>query len=209
MSNSWGNIGEIQIDVLKEVGNIGAGHAATALSKLISKEIDMKVPHVRIVNFDELTDLVGGPEAVIVAIYLQIHGDVQGNMFFILTEESARSLIRRLLPLDNVGDVFTDMEVSALKEIGNILIGSYLSSLAEFTHLNMQPSIPLMAQDMAAAILSYGLIELSQVSDFALIIDTTFLDGKKEMEGHFFFLPNPNSLDKVFTALGVPTHEDS
>jgi len=208
MKKNWLGMGELQIDLLKEVGNIGAAHAATALSKLISKDIDMKVPHVRIVDFDALTEVVGGPEAVIVAVFLEIHGDVEGNMFFILTEDSARGLIKRLLPDLIAENGFTDMEISALSEMGNILIGSYLTSLNEFTQLNMQPSIPYMAQDMAAAILSQGVLSLSAVSDYALVIDTTFLDGEKEVEGHFFLLPNPDSLHRVFTALGVPTNEN-
>lgn len=208
MKINWLKMGELQLDLLKEVGNIGAAHAATALANLISKNIDMKVPHVRIVDFDALTEVVGGPEAVIVAVFLEIHGDVEGNMFFIMTEDSARGLIKRLLPDLNSENGFSDMEISALSEMGNILIGSYLSSLNEFTQLNMQPSVPYLAQDMAAAILSQGLIAVSAVSDFALVIDTTFLDGEKEVEGHFFLLPNPDSLEKVFTALGVPAHEN-
>ncbi|HJV46718.1 MAG TPA: chemotaxis protein CheC [Bacillota bacterium] len=196
--------GEMQFDVLKEVGNIGAGNAATALSKLISKEIDMLVPLVKIVGFDDIAEFVGGAENVVVSVYLRIIGDVPGNMFFIMSIESAKSLIKQMMGIEPSEHGFSEMEISALSEIGNILIGSYLTSLADFTNLNMQPSVPSLAIDMAGAILSFGLIEMGQLGDYALAIDTVFLEDKELVEGHFFLLPDPESLEKVFSALGVP-----
>lgn len=200
-------LGEVQLDVLKEVGNIGAGNAATALSKLISKEIDMLVPQVKIVGLDEVADFVGGAETVVVGVYLRITGDVPGNMFFVMNIESAKGLVKQMMSVDLVKDSFSDMELSALGEIGNILIGSYLSSLADFTNLNMQPTVPALAIDMAGAILSVGLIQMGKLGDFALAIDTVFMEDKEQVQGHFFFLPDPDSLKKVFSALGVPVDE--
>ena len=204
MNDNFNRFGEFQFDVLKEIGNIGAGNAATALSKIISKEIDMKVPHVQVIGFDEIANFVGGAENVVVSVFLRINGDVPGNMFFILTVESAKSLVKHFLQIDPAENGFTELQLSALCEIGNILIGSYLSSLADFTHLNMFPSVPALAIDMAGAILSYGLIELGQLGDFALSIDTAFLGSEQAVEGHFFLLPDPDSLEKIFSALGVP-----
>jgi len=198
------NYGEFQFDVLKEVGNIGAGNATTALSKLISKEIDMKVPLVNIVSFDDIANFVGGDEMVVVSVYLRILGDVPGNMFFIMSVDAAKSLVKELTGIQPSQGDFSDMELSAISEMGNILIGSYLSSLADFTKLNMQPSVPSVAIDMAGAVLSHGLIEASRSGDYALAIDTEFLEGNEQVNGHFFLLPNPNSLEKLFSALGVP-----
>lgn len=100
---------------------------------------------------------------------------------------------------------YTEMELSALSEIGNILAGSYLTSLADFTNLNMSPTVPALAIDMAGAILSYGLLQFGQMGDQALLIDTKFLDGLDQVEGHFFLIPDPESFDKIFVALGVQT----
>lgn len=197
---------ELQMDVLKEVGNIGAGHAATALSKLLDKPVDMMVPKVRMVPFEEIAESVGGIEQVVVAIFLRVEGETPGNMFFILTQESAKRLLRHIVGIQVDGDDFyNEMELSALNEIGNILAGSYLSSLADFTNLNMQPTVPSLAIDMAGAILSYGLLQYGQMGDHALLIDTAFLEGKDEVEGHFFLIPDPESFDRIFAALGVPT----
>ncbi|MCF6093814.1 chemotaxis protein CheC [Microaerobacter geothermalis] len=195
---------EFQFDVLKEVGNIGAGNAATALASLLKTHVNMKVPQVQLVHFDDISDFVGGAEKVVIAIFLRIHGDAPGNMFFILTHESAKKLLNMLMGTVSEGEEFSEMELSALHEIGNILAGSYLSSLADFTKLNLSPSVPAIAIDMAGAVLSYGLMELSMVGEYALLIDTTFLDGNSEVEGHFFLLPDPDSFEKLFGALGVP-----
>lgn len=196
---------DLQMDVLKEVGNIGAGHAATALSKLLDKPVDMMVPKVKMVPFEEIAESVGGVEQVVIAIFLRIEGETPGNMFFILTQESAKRLLRNIVGIEvESEDSYTEMELSALNEIGNILAGSYLSSLADFTNLNMQPTVPSLAIDMAGAILTYGLLQYGQMGDHALLIDTAFLEGKDEVEGHFFLIPDPESFDKIFSALGVP-----
>lgn len=195
---------DFQMDVLKEVGNIGAGHAATALSKLLDKPVDMLVPKVRMVEFEEIADSVGGAEQVVIAIFLRVEGETPGNLFFILTLDSAKKLLRNLVGIEVVDDEhYSEMEISALNEIGNILAGSYLSSLADFTQLYMSPTVPSLAMDMAGAILSYGLLQFGQMGDHALLIDTKFLDGNEEVEGHFFLIPDPESFDKIFAALGV------
>ncbi|PZD93712.1 CheY-P-specific phosphatase CheC [Paenibacillus sambharensis] len=194
------------MDVLKEVGNIGAGNAATALSRLLDKPVDMGVPTVALVPFEEIADRVGGSEQIVVAVFLRVEGDAPGNMFFIIQEESAKRLLSNLLSieLDN-GLTYSEMEFSALSEIGNILAGSYLSSLADFTKLSMAPTVPSLAVDMAGAILSYGLLQFGTMGDDALLIETSFLEDKEEVEGHFFLIPDPESFEKIFLALGVPT----
>ena len=202
------------LDILKEVGNIGAGHAATALSRLLNKTIDMKVPAVRVVSFNEITELVGGSDNIVAAIFLRIEGEAPGNMFFMLPVDEATTLIQYLTG-DQTFDLdhppYPDMGLSALQEVGNILAGSYLSAFSDFTKLNMQPSVPALSVDMAIAILSYGLLELSQVGDFAIVIETEILEkvdeNSQKTSGHFFLLPDPDSYEIIFNALGVPIDE--
>jgi chemotaxis protein CheC len=195
---------DFHMDVLKEVGNIGAGHAATALSRLLDKPVDMLVPTVRMVPFEEISNSVGGPEQVVIAVFLRVEGETPGNIFFILTQESAKKMLINLVGIEVENeDQYSEMELSALNEIGNILAGSYLSSLADFTNLYMSPTVPSLAIDMAGAILSYGLLQFGEMGDQALFIDTKFLDGVDEIEGHFFLIPDPESFQKIFSALGV------
>ncbi|MGF7048765.1 chemotaxis protein CheC [Paenibacillus sp. DS2015] len=200
---------EFKMDVLKEVGNIGAGNAATALSRLLDKPIDMDVPKVEILPFELVADIVGGAEQIVVAIFLRVEGEAPGNLFFILNPEAAKNLLRRLKGIDvGQNDSFNEMEISALSEIGNILAGSYLSSLADFTKLSMSPTVPSLAIDMAGAILSYGLLQYGEMGDDALLIDTKFLEGTQEIEGQFFLIPDPESFAKIFESLGVPLEND-
>jgi len=194
-----------KLDVLREVGNIGAGNAATALSTLLNKPVDMAVPTVNLLPFEAIAERVGGSEAVVIAIFLRVEGDAPGNMFFIISREQARRLLRDLLGFSaGENEEYSELELSALNEIGNILAGSYLSSLADFTGLRMSPTVPSLAVDMAGAILSYGLLQFGTMGDDALLIDTTFLEGQQEAEGHFFLIPDPESFEKLFRALGVP-----
>ncbi|ARD49317.1 CheY-P-specific phosphatase CheC [Sporosarcina sp. P37] len=208
--NSDNEITEMHLDVLKEIGNIGAAHAATSLSQLLGQKIDMRVPNVELVTFDEMFDLAGGTEKVVAGIFLRIEGDLTGTMFFVLTIESATQFIRKL-----TGDAaFTFMDVedlgmgaSALQELGNILSGSYLSALSDFTSLNIYPTVPSLSVDMVGAIVSFGLIEVSQYSDEVIVIETEILQegeqGISSLAGHFFLLPDPPSYRTIFSSLGV------
>nr|WP_206764617.1 chemotaxis protein CheC [Paenibacillus larvae] len=192
------------MDVLKEVGNIGAGHAATALSTLLSKPVDMTVPSVRLVPFESIAESVGGDEQIVLAVFLRVLGDAPGNMFFIMDTASAKNLLRSMAGMDITSyEKFSEMEYSALGEIGNILVGSYVSSLADFTGLSLSPTVPSLAIDMAGAVLSFGLLQFGQMGDQALLIDTKFLEGQEEVRGHFFLIPDPESFGMIFSALGV------
>ncbi|MFC4404557.1 chemotaxis protein CheC [Gracilibacillus xinjiangensis] len=200
---------QTHLDILKEIGNIGAGNAATALSGLLGKKIDMTIPSIKIVDFNELMEYVGGPDTIIVTVFLRIQGEAPGTMFFVLSPEETNSLVEQLLGnRDFRAEEMMEHELaySAVSEIGNILSGSYLSALSDFTSINMQPTVPALVMDMAAAILMEGLVEISQESDHAIIIDTMIEDGENSehsVKGHFFLLPDPDSFNKIFAALGV------
>ncbi|MCK6257034.1 chemotaxis protein CheC [Fictibacillus sp. KIGAM418] len=202
------------LDVLREVGNIGAGHAATALSELLGKTVDMRVPSVNIVSLQEMTELLGGTETVVAAVYLRMLGDAPGSMFFMLPLNQSKKLVSHMLagePYDPAEGVYSELTLSALQEAGNILSGSYLSALSDLTGMNIQPSVPSLSIDMAGAILGYGLIEISKSSDYAIIINTSLTEPENmhsdSIHGYFFLLPDPDSFEKIFDALGVPLHE--
>ncbi|MBD8031774.1 MULTISPECIES: chemotaxis protein CheC [Solibacillus] len=206
------NITSIHLDVLKEIGNIGAAHAATALSNLLQKKIDMRVPDVKMVSFNEMMELAGGAENVVVGIYLRIEGDANGSMFFILPLEQANRFIRSLIRDDSFDfntPPYSDLGLSAMQEMGNILSGSYLSALSDFTGLKIYPTVPGLSIDMFGAIISIGLIELSQISDTVIVINTSIyeeaISDDKAVKGHFFLMPEPDSFATIFKALGVPT----
>lgn len=203
------NITSFHLDVLKEIGNIGAAHAATALSTLLNTKIDMHVPQVEMVSFNDMMERVGGAETFVTGIYLRIEGDVAGGMFFIMSVEQANQLIRKLIHEKSFDFAQSPSELglSAMQEMGNILSGSYLSALSDFTKLKLYPTPPALASDMFGAIISIGLIEVSQISDYVIVIDTSIIEhkenAKEEVSGHFFLIPDPNSFSTIFTSLGV------
>ena len=197
------------LDVLKEVGNIGAGHAATALSTLLGKRIDMKVPLVKVVSFDDMMEMAGGPENIVVSVFVRIEGEISGSMFFILPLPQAETFIRTMTHDESFSfdtPPYSEIGLSAMQEMENILSSTYLSSLSDFTQLNLYPTVPALSVDMVGAIISYGLVELSQVSDQAIVVDTALFGEGHEgggVTGQFFLLPDPDSFHVLFKSLGV------
>lgn len=190
-------------DLLRELGNIGAGNATTALAQMLNKKLDMKVPKVDLVGFDKLPSIVCGEEELVVAIYLMLDDDVEGSMMFLLPEASAHSLVNQLMGRpEGDKEAFTEMDMSALQEIGNIITGSYLSALSSLTNLTIGASVPYVAIDMAAAILSVPAIEFGKIGDKALLIETEFGD-EIMINGYFILIPALESYDKILTSLGL------
>ena len=195
----------MQFDVLREIGNIGAGNATTALSQMLNSRIDMKVPNVELLEFKELSDIVGGAENLVVGILFTISGDIDGMMMFMLDKSASRHLVNILMgnPHEDGDEEFSEMELSALNEIGNIISGAYLSSLSSLTNLVIVSSVPYMAIDMAGAILSVPAIEFGKMGDKALLIETEFGDDVREVNGYFILIPTINSYGAIISSLGL------
>ena len=194
---------DTQYDVLKEIGNIGAGNATTALAQLMNTKIDMSVPKVSLVPFNGISEIIGSEETVLVGILLGLSGDVNGMMMFLLKERSAHNLVNMLLgyPMDR--DIpFDEMELSALNEIGNIITGSYLSALSGLTNLVINASVPSLSIDMAGALLSVPAIEYGKVGDKVLLIQTQFGEGDL-LDGYFLMVPELESYERILTSLGL------
>ena len=189
-------------DVLKELGNIGAGNATTALAQMLGGKLDMSVPQVRLLEFKEVGDLMGGADQIMAGIYLGVEGDITGSMMFLLGMQSAKHLVAKLMMQEPEGDMFNDIELSALKEVGNIITGSYLNSLSALTNLKMLPTIPSVAVDMAGAILSVPAIQFGLMGDNILLIETQFND-ETQMNGYFILLPDLDSYAKILASLGI------
>ena len=197
-------LSEAQLDVLREIGNVGAGNSATALSRLIKYRIEMNVPHVALVPIEEVPEFVGGPELVVAGIFLRVYGKAPSNILFLIPRESAFALVDTLYGRERgATSEFDLMDESALMEIGNILAGSYLNAFYSFTGISMLPSVPALAVDMAGAILNVVLVQLGELGDHALLIETNFVANDRSISGHFFLVPDPGSLGSIMNAVGV------
>ncbi len=189
-------------DVLKELGNIGAGNATTALAQMMQCKVDMSVPQVKLLEFKELGEMMGGEELIMAGIYLGIEGDITGSIMFLLEKQAARHLVAKLMGMEVKGEEFSEMELSALKEVGNIITGAYLNSLSTLTNLTIYPSVPDLTVDMAGAILSVPAIEFGAIGDKILLIQTQFFD-EIVLDGYFILIPDLDSYGKILSALGI------
>lgn len=205
---SFHDLNDIQLDALKEISNIGMGHAATALSQMIGQPIALRVPRVTVTDISAVPDHLGGAETLMVGITLQILGDARGSIMLLFPQESAHRLLCCLLGRDERALVMNELTVSALKEVGNILASAYLSAIGNLLHKTLIPSVPMLAYDMAGALVDYVLIDLSQTGNLALMVETDFSgDGTEatQIRGHFFLMPDPQTLDIFLKAVaGVP-----
>lgn len=196
-------VNDMYLDVLKEIGNIGAGNATTAIANMLGMKIDMNVPSIKLMEVSDLGSVIGAEEETVVGIFLEVQNDIEGSMMFLLDIPSARYLVNKLMMMDTPSEEpFGEMELSALKEIGNIIAGSYLSAMSMMTNLVIAPSIPYIAVDMAASILSVPAIEFGKFGDHALLIQTEIC-ADIEINGYFILMPEQDSYTKILSSLGI------
>ena len=189
-------------DILREIGNIGAGNATTALAQMLQCKVDMSVPKVGLLEFKEVGAAMGGEEQIMAGIYLGVEGDITGSIMFLLEKNSASFLVSKLMGMEMEGEEFSEMEFSALKEVGNIITGAYLNSLSSLTNLKIYPTIPDVAVDMAGAIMSVPAIQFGAIGDRMLLIQTQFFD-EVAIDGYFILIPDMESYSKILSALGM------
>ncbi|MBO7374208.1 MAG: chemotaxis protein CheC [Lachnospiraceae bacterium] len=191
---------KVYYDVLKEIGNIGSGNAVTALAHMLNCKVDMSVPQVRLLDFKDVGSILGDEEQIMAGVYLMVEGDITGSIMFLLEKECSKNLIAMLMgSAPSEGDL-SEIEQSALKEIGNIITAAYLNSLSTLTNLKIYPSVPSLCIDMAAAILSVPAIEFGLIGDKLLLIENQFSEG---ISGYFILVPDLDSYDKIFSSIGM------
>lgn len=201
---SYEDIDNMHFDILKEIGNIGAGNATTALSMLLNEKVNMSVPSVKLLEFKDLAEVVGGAENLVVGILLNIEGDLSGMIMFITKRNSAKILVNLIMHcVEDVNSEFTEMELSALNEIGNIISGAYLSALSTLTNMTIVSTVPNICIDMAGAILSVPAIEFGKMGDKALLIQSQFVEDVTKVDGYFILIPELDSYEKIMKSLGV------
>ena len=199
-------LNDTQLDALKEISNIGMGHAATALSQMIGQQINLRVPNVTITEISKVPEYLGGAEKMMVGITLQILGDARGSIMLLFPQESAHRLLSSLLGQQGKALVMNEVNVSTLKEVGNILASAYLSAIGTMMKKTLIPSVPLLAYDMAGAVVDYVLIDLSKSGDWAMMVETDFsgeVGQELAIKGHFFLLPDPVTLTIFLDAAGA------
>jgi len=205
------SLNEFQLDALREVGNVGAGNAATALSQLTGQRIDLSVSKVCVLPTDAIAEFLGGSDSNVASVCLPVYGDVTGLVLVFFPLDQINELTRMLLPNFTAApgpDGLSDIEKSALRELGSILTGAYLGALFRFIHIQILHGVPELVMDMAQAILDRVLVELEEKEDLAIVIETELIAQNKKMTSKFLLLPEAGSLERLFKAfantLGLP-----
>jgi chemotaxis protein CheC len=198
---------ESQLDAMREVANIGAGHAATALSGMTNRTIMITVPRVYVRPLEDACDVLGKPDTVIAAVLMHMMGDLTGRAMVLFPEPSARTLCDFLFrrPVGSTTQ-FGDMEQSGLKEAGNILASAYLNALSDFMGMMLVPSVPSLVIDLSGAVLTSAHLNFGHDREYAFCVDTSFrIEGATEpLGGHFLLLPDLSSLRAIFDAIRLP-----
>lgn len=195
----YSKFSDIELDALREVGNIGIGNSATALSKLLNKKIDITFPKVNLIRYEELFE--SDCESCVYAVVTRVLGEAPGNMLFIIEEQSLINIVGSLCGSYN--DEINELGISVLGEIGNIISGTYINAIASLTNLQLSLSVPAIASDMICAILTTTFMEAGQYGDYILDIETEFVQENETLNGHFYYVPMPGSLEKILKSLGI------
>ena len=203
MLQSYSDLNDMHIDALREIGNIGAGNAASSLAMMLADQIDISVPTVRILEYERVMEELGGPEQMIVGLLLCLEGDVNGMIMFLLHQNFANTLLGALIGEADVGGTVDEMSYSALQEVANIMAASYVNAIADLTGFTINISVPSLCVDMLGAILSVPAIHYANISDKMIFIEDKFHGKELDAPNHILLIPDVESLDKIMSSLGI------
>ena len=197
----------LELDALREVANIGAGHAATALSQMTNRTIMISVPEVNVRPLEDVADLFGPPDTIIAAVLMHMMGDLTGRTLLVFPKNTAMRMSELMLrrPEGSSKDL-GELEQSAIKEAGNILSGQYMNALSDFMGMMLVPSVPSLVIDLSGAILTTAYLNFGHERDYVFCVETSFQVGNdgERLRGHFLLLPDMPSLRAIFDAIRLP-----
>lgn len=202
--NNLEQLNEMHIDVLKEIGNIGSGNAATSLSTMLNMPVDMLVPKVKIVSMQQAGMLLGGPENIMVGILAKFTGDIEGIIMFIIERDYTNEIIKILLGQTvSFDQQLGEMELSAISEIGNILSASYINAIAALSGLYINISVPAVSIDMVGALLNVPAMEIAPTAEEIIFIEGVLLDTDQAVSSNILLVPTMDSLNTLMSRLGI------
>jgi len=193
----------MHLDILKELGNIGAGNAATSLSQLLNQRVDMNVPDVKLLELKDVPYILGGADVPVMGVTVLVEGDADAQILLLFTKESSERLIENIVAGFSPSDISQEIRQSVLLEVGNIVGTTFLNALGSFTNMTFIPTVPGIADDMAGAILDSVLVTGADGNNIILIVIAEFAVKGEVIDGYLLFVPSPSSLEKIFNALGV------
>ncbi|MBN2852572.1 MAG: chemotaxis protein CheC [Clostridia bacterium] len=201
---NYDNFNEFQLDVFREIGNIGSGNAATALSYILKDKVNITVPVLEVIGVNEISNILGGPENQVVGILLSMTGQINGMLLFLLEKETTHMLLNILLNEDmQKFEDISEIGLSALMEIGNILSGSYIGALSSLLNLEIRLTIPKISVDMVGAILNYPAAIFGEMGEKLMLIEENFFTDESSIKSHLLIMPELESLEVILKSLGA------
>lgn len=199
---SYEEMDAMALDVMREIGSIGTGSAATALSGLVGEQVRMTVPKIEIKGFNEAITLLGGPEDVVAAVLVRMSGDVKGTMLFLLRMEFVNAVLSRILGkrIDDYSQLY-EMEISVLTEVGNIMISSYVNAISKLADMDIHLSVPAIAVNMLGGIMSVPMAEMGYETDSLMLINGKLILNEEHHDSTLLMLPEIESLNKLMSKL--------
>ncbi len=204
MIKNYDQLSSLEIDTLREIGSIGTGNAATALSQMMNRPVRITLPEVRIMEYNEAIEWIGGPEEVTAGILVKMSGDVGGIMLSVQKLDLVNVVLSTMLgeSIDSYENL-TELERSAMIEIGNIMISTFINAMSGLADLNIKLTVPAFAVDMQGAILTVPMAEYGGMSNYLMAIGGNFVCDGKEVPCHLLLSPDLRSLDFLLRKLGV------
>ena len=201
---NYNELSSLEIDTLREIGSIGTGTAATALSEKLNQRIRITLPEVRIMGYNEAIDWIGGPEAITAGVLVRISGQMNGIMLSVQPLEFVNLVLNSMLS-EEIKDYedLGEMERSALVEVGNIMISTFINALSDLAGITMEMTIPSLTVDMQGAILTVPMAEYGGQTDYLMTIGGNFVCNDKEVPCHLILSPDVRSLNFLLRKLGV------
>jgi len=192
------------VDILREIGNIGAGNAATSLSNMLSKRIDMNVPEVSLLNYNDIIESIGGAENIVVGVLVGFEGDIDGVIMFLLKKEFVHLILNTLVgtELSSFEEV-SELEMSALSEISNIMVSSYVNSISTLTEMRIEVTVPSINIDMSGALLDIVTAEFADVADKVVFIKEKYYCMNETIYSYMLMLPTMTSLKILLDKFGL------
>lgn len=197
-------LNESHIDLFKEIGNIGAGNAATSLSMMMNTKVDISVPSALLVPISKIAQIFEDPEEIVTGVRMGIEGDISGFILFVIDSSGTKKVLQKLVGYspENLMEI-DEMSRSALLEVGNIVCGSYLIALSNFSGLNVNARVPELTVDMISAIVAETCLELMDYEDYTLIIETNTIIEDENIKGYLMFLPESQGLKEILQRMGM------
>lgn len=201
---NYNELNSLELDTLREIGSIGTGNAATALSQMLGCEVRITMPEVRIMEYNEAIEWIGGPEEITAGVLVKLSGQLNGIMLSVQPLEFVNVVLESMLAMSvNEYKDLTELESSALVEIGNIMISTFINALSGLADLNVNLTVPAFAVDMQGAILAVPMAEFGGQSNYLMTIGGNFVCDNKQVPCRLLLSPDLRSLNALLRKLGV------